>query len=101
MARAAAAALAVLLFCADHVSAQDSLKVGQPAAGAIAAGASHEYTIALDAGDYLAGTIDPRGILLVAAVFTPDGSRLRNFGGPPGVKRTVAFIAERAGAYRI
>jgi len=101
MARAAAAALALLLFCADHVSAQDTLKVGQPAARAIAAGASHEFTIALDAGDYLAGTIDQRGILVLAAVFTPDGSRLRNFGGPPGVKRMVAFIAERAGTYRI
>jgi enterochelin esterase-like enzyme len=101
MARAAAAALAVLLFCADHASAQDTVKVGQPVARAIAAGATHAYTIALDAGDYAAGAIDQRGILVLAAIFTPDGSRLRNVGGPPGVKRTVAFIAERAGTYRI
>src|SRR5262245_9305032 len=101
MARAAAAALAVLVFCADRASAQDTLKVGQPVAREIAAGATHAYTIALDAGAYVTGTIDQRGILVLAAVFTPDGSRLRNFGGPRDVKRTVAFIAERAGTYRI
>ena len=101
MARSAAAALAVLVFCADHASALDTLKVGQPLARAIAAGDTHAYTIALDAGDYVAGAIDQRGILVLAAVFTPDGSRLRNFGGPRDVKRTVAFIAERAGTYRI
>ena len=101
MARAAAAALAVLVFCADRASAQDTLKVGQGVAREIAAGATHAYTIALDAGDYVTGTIDQRGILVLAAVFAPDGSRLRNFGGPRDVKRTVAFIAERAGTYRI
>jgi len=29
--------------------------------------------------------------------FTPDGSRLANFGGPREGKRMLAFIAERAG----
>ena len=38
---------------------------------------------------------------MLAAVFTPDGSRLRNLGGPREGKRTVAFIAERAGTYRL
>ena len=65
------------------------------------AGATHEYTIALDAGDYVAGVVDQRGIMVLAAVLTPDGSRLRNFGGPPNGKRTVAFIAERDGTYRL
>ena len=38
---------------------------------------------------------------MLAAVFTPDGSRLRNLGGPRDGKRTLAFIAERAGRYRL
>jgi len=101
MARAMAAALTVLLFSAGHASAQDTLTVGQPVNRAIAAGAAHEYTIALEAGDYVAGAVDQRGIMVLAAVFAPDGSRLRNFGGPREGKRTLAFIAERAGTYRL
>jgi len=101
MARAAAAALTVLLFSAGEASAQDTLTVGQPVDRAITAGATHEFTIALDAGDYVAGAVDQRGIMVLAAVFTPDGSRLRNFGGPREGKRTLAFIAERAGPYRL
>ena len=101
MARAMAAALTVLLFSAGHASAQDTLTVGQPVNRAIAAGTAHEYTIALEAGDYVAGAVDQRGIVVLAAVFAPDGSRLRNFGGPREGKRTLAFIAERAGTYRL
>ena len=101
MARAAFAASAALLFFATHASAQGTLTVGQPIEQTISAGAAHDYTIALDAGDYVAGAVDQRGILVLAAVFTPDGERLRNFGGPPSGKRTIAFIAERAGTYRL
>ena len=100
MARAAAV-LTLLLFTAGHALAQDTLKVGQPVERAIAAGASHDYTIALDAGDYVSGGVDQRGIVVLAAAFAPDGSALRNFAGPPNGKRTIAFIAERAGAYRL
>lgn len=101
MSRAATLALTALLFSAGHASAQDTLTVGQPVEVAITAGAAHEYTIALDAGDYVAGAVDQRGIMVLAAVFTPDGLRLRNFGGPRVGKRTLAFIAERAGTYRL
>ena len=101
MARAAAAALAVILISAGHASAQDTLTVGQTVDRAITAGAAHQYTIALDAGDYISGVIDQRGIMILGAVSTPDGTRLRNFGGPREGKRTIAFIAERAGSYRL
>jgi enterochelin esterase family protein len=101
MARAATAALAALLFSVAHASAQSTtLTVGQPIEVAITAGAAYDYTIALDAGDYVAGAVDQRGIIVLAAVFTPDGVCLRNFGGPPQGKRMLAFIAERAGTYR-
>jgi len=101
MARAAAAALTGLLFCVTHASAQDSLTIGQPIERPIAAGATQDYTITLDAGDYVAGVVDQRGIVVLAAVFAPDGSRLKNFGGPPQGKRNIAFIAEHGGAYRL
>jgi len=101
MLRAATAALTALLFSAGHASAQTTLNVGQSVDVAITAGAAHDYTIALDAGDYVAGAVDQRGIVVLASVFAPDGQRLRNFGGPREGKRPVAFIAERAGTYRL
>ncbi len=101
MTRAATAALTAVLCSASYASAQGILTVGQPVQAAIAAGSAHDYTITLDAGEYAAGAVDQRGIAVLAAVFTPDGSRLRNFGGPPAGKRTFAFIAERAGTYRL
>jgi len=51
MAQAAPAALTVLLFSAGQASAHDTLTVGQLVDCAITAGATHEYTVALDAGD--------------------------------------------------
>jgi len=51
MAQAAPAALTVLLFSAGQASAHDTLTVGQLVDRAITAGATHEYTVALDAGD--------------------------------------------------
>jgi hypothetical protein len=101
MVRVATAACTALFFSAGYALAQDLLTVGQPVEVAITAGSAREYTIALDAGDYVAGAVDQRGITVLAAVFTPDGSRLRNFGGPRDGKRTLAFIAERAGTYRL
>jgi enterochelin esterase-like enzyme len=101
MFRAVTAALTTLLFGAGHASAQTPLNVGQSVDVAITAGAAHDYTIALDAGDYVAGAVDQRGIVVLASVFAPDGQRLKNFGGPREGKRTVAFIAERAGTYRL
>jgi hypothetical protein len=101
MAQVAIAAFMAVFFSAGYALAQDSVTVGRAVEAAIAAGDADEYTIALDAGDYVAGAVDQRGITVLAAVFTPDGARLRNFGGPRDGKRPLAFIAERAGTYRL
>ena len=52
-----AAALTVLFFSTGHASAQDTLTVGQPVDRAIVAGATHDYPIALEAGDYVASAV--------------------------------------------
>jgi enterochelin esterase family protein len=96
-----AAAFTVFLFGGALASAQDTLIVGRPVDRAIMPGAFHAYTITLNAGDYVSGTLDQRGIIVLAAVFAPDGSRLRNFGPPREGKRTLAFVAEVDGAYRL
>jgi enterochelin esterase-like enzyme len=101
MGRAIAAACTVFLFGCAVASAQDPLTVGRPVDRAITAGAMHAYIITLDAGDYVSTTLDQRGIMVLAAVFAPDGGRLRNFSGPREGKRTLAFIAEAPGSYRL
>ena len=73
MVRAATAAFTALFFSAGYAQAQDLLTVGQSVEAAITAGSAREYTIALDAGDYVTGAVDQRGITILAAVFTPEG----------------------------
>ena len=96
----AAFPLCVLLFCGS-AGAQDLRATNQAVNREIRLGESHSYTIALKAGDYAAGSIDQQGVAVLAAVFGPDGSRLRGLPGPREGKRTFAFIAETAGAYRL
>src|SRR5712691_6227258 len=98
--RTVAATFAALLSCVSLAHAQTPLSVGQPVAREIAPGSSQSYAIDLDAGEYVAGVVDQRGITVSLRVSQPDGSPLRDFPGPPQGKRLFAFIAETAGTYR-
>jgi enterochelin esterase-like enzyme len=95
------ALLLTLLVYAASAHAQDALTLNAPIEREIAPGTSHSYTISLNTGDYVAGTIDQRGIVVLATAYLPDGSRLRSFSGPPVGKREFAFVAESAGTYRL
>jgi enterochelin esterase-like enzyme len=101
MDKSAVIALIVLFLGGGMATAQDALLVGQPMEREIAAGVSHSYLIQLNAGDYVAGSLDQRGITVLAVAFLPDGSRLRSFPGPPKGTRPIAFIADTAGEYRL
>ena len=92
--------LCALLFCGS-AGAQDLLAPNKAVEREIRGGESHSYAIALAAGDYAAGSIDQQGVAVLAAVFWPDGSRMRGLSGPREGKRTFAFIAETAGTYRL
>ena len=97
----ATTALALLLWVARLAPAQDMLSINQPIEREIVAGTAHAYTILLNAGDYVAGSVDQRGIAVLAVAVLPDGSRFRGFPGPPTGKRPFAFIAETPGLYRL
>jgi hypothetical protein len=45
--------------------------------------------------------VDQCGVAVLAAVYLPDGSRLRDFPGSRDGKRTFAVIADTAGTYRL
>jgi hypothetical protein len=94
--------LAIALLISSLAAAQDpTLSINQPVDREVAVGTSHSYTIALDAGDYVAGSIEQQGMPVFAAVFLPDATRLRGLSGPREGKREFAFIAETSGIYRL
>jgi enterochelin esterase-like enzyme len=93
--------VAMLLSCAAVVAAQEPLEINQTAEHDIFPGAAQSYTIELRAGDYVAGSIEQKGLAVFAAVYLPDGSRMRGLSGPREGKRDVAFIAETSGTYRL
>jgi hypothetical protein len=100
MTRAVAVALAILLQVGS-AHAQDVLTVNEAVEREIMPGTAHSYTINLNVGDHVAGSVDQRGLAVLAAAYLPDGSRLRSFPGPREGKRAFAFIADSAGTYRL
>jgi enterochelin esterase-like enzyme len=94
-------ALPIALLLSAATAAQGPLAINQPIERWIVLGTSHSYSIALDAGDYVAGSIEQQGMGVFAAVFLPDGTKLRGLPGPREGKRDFAFIAEVAGTYRL
>src|SRR6185503_13136291 len=97
---AIATTLGVLLSCVV-AAGQETLVVDRPIEQEILPGASHSYLVRLNAGDYVAGSLEQRVIAVFAAVFLPDGSRMRGLPGPREGKRDFGFIAESPGAYRL
>jgi len=92
--------VSALLFGAA-AAAQDTRPLGDASEREIQPGASHSYTIALEAGDLVTGSLDQQGGAVLGTVFLPDGSRLRGLPGPREGKRDFAFIADAPGTYRL
>src|ERR1700723_2854088 len=94
-------ALLLVLSCVTRVMAQETLKFGQPVEPQLALTPSQSYSIALNAGDYVASLIDQHGQADLT-IFAPAGSQLRRYPGPAGDgKRLCVFIADVSGTYRI
>src|SRR5580658_9189667 len=81
--------------------AQDTLTPNQPVTREIAPGTTQSYSVRLNAGDYVSGSITRHGATNIV-IFLPAGTLLRRFPAPPGdSKREFAFVAETAGVYRM
>ena len=85
----------------EHVAAGPLLHAGAPVEHEFGPAAADEYRVELHAGDYCQGKVDQKGGTINVAAYRPDGSRIRNFGGPPEGKKTFAFEAASAGTYKI
>jgi enterochelin esterase family protein len=94
-------AAAIALLTSTLAAAQGPLSINEPIERWVVPGTSHAYSIPLDAGDYVAGSIEQQGLPVFGTVFLPDGTKLRGLPGPREGKREFAFIADVAGTYRL
>jgi enterochelin esterase-like enzyme len=91
----------LVLFGVTTALAQESLKINQSVEGQLASSSAQSYTIALKAGDYVAGLLDQQGKTDLT-ILAPSGSPVRHYPGPvEDGKRLCVFIADSPGTYRI
>jgi enterochelin esterase-like enzyme len=96
-----AAGLLLILSCVTSAIAQQSLKINEPADRQLASNSSQSFTLDLNAGDYVAATVDQHGKTDLT-ILSPDGSQLRRYPAPAeDGKRLCVFIADTPGTYRI
>jgi hypothetical protein len=86
-------------------SAQESpflLRPGKTVEGSLSAGKAQNYTVPLNAGDYLSARVETTGAASMISVYTPDGKRYREFRGRVASETSIYFVAESgAGPYRL
>jgi CHAT domain-containing protein/Tfp pilus assembly protein PilF len=92
----------------SNEAAQDNqqsrrLEPGKPIERELAAGASHSYQLALDAGQCVKLVVEQRGIDVVGQLLGPDGKQIADFdseSGPQG-QVSMTLVVEEAGGYRL
>jgi len=97
----AAIPVVLVISCAAATAQETPLAINEAVEREVAVGTTRSYAIVLEAGDYVAGSIEQQGMPVYAAVYLADGTRLRGLPGPREGKRDFAFIAEVPGRYRL
>ena len=82
-------------------SAQTPIAVGEAHAGALDGTGAAEYTLSLDADQFVVGTVDQHTVDVVVAVTGPDGARVGTFDEPARGPEPFQFVAEAAGDYTV
>src|SRR5579884_1950994 len=77
------------------------LQSGKPIEHTFGPAAVAEYRVHLDAAQYCEGKVIQKDGGVNMAAYSPDGARLRGFGGPPAGEKVFAFEAPVSGDYRI
>ncbi|MDQ3009650.1 MAG: CHAT domain-containing protein [Acidobacteriota bacterium] len=80
-----------------------SLEIGKPVEKTLAGGQTHNYSVTLNAGQFLHVVIEQRGIDVAVKLFAPDGKELLMVDSPNGEQgpEPLFWLAEAAGSYRI
>lgn len=94
-------AICFFLFFVHDVLSQEKLLPNRAVTRDIEPGKTHSFSISLNDGDYVDGSISQHGKVNITIV-NPDGSIMRRFLGPSGdAKNRIAFAAEGSGLYSI
>ena len=82
---------------------QTTLQPGTAIERTIGANESHNFTIKLEADQYLQFVVNQHGIDLIVRVFSPTGKRLGDFDSPNGSEgpENVSIVSMKGGDYRI
>lgn len=95
--------LPLLLLALGSVAAQESrpLRPGQSVDGSLAGGASHAFSLALSAGDWVYGEVDQKSVDVVVKIRRPDGEEVRTFDGPSRGPEPFTFDADTSGSFTV
>jgi enterochelin esterase family protein len=95
-------ALTAILYVAFayNAFAQDQISRNQPVTREIAAGKADSFSISLNDGDYVSGSVSSEGTAQLT-ILNPDRSIDRRFPVAANAERKFAFVAEGSGQYSI
>jgi CubicO group peptidase (beta-lactamase class C family) len=87
---------------AGHLWAQDTRPIaqGQTLSGTLGADSEHEFTLALDEGQFVYGAVDQLSVDVAVAVMSDDGP-VGRFDTPSRGEERFTFESEEAGTYTI
>jgi enterochelin esterase-like enzyme len=77
------------------------LEIGKTVEQSFGPGATHEYRVKLQAGEYCEGKVSQKGGTVNIAAYGPDDAKIRGFGGPATGDKQFAFEAPTAGLYHV
>lgn len=104
----AAVALAALALPARAAAAQEASGVGElrpgwPVARELAGGASHFYTVTLEAGQFVRFVVEQKGVDVALLLFDPRRERVAQIDSPNGTAgpEPLGYVAREGGDYRL
>lgn len=89
--------------CGPAASQGPELKLNVPLERELASGQTHEYQVALQAGEFIQVRAEQKGIDAVLSIHSADGIQLAEMDSPNGREgfETLSFVAANAGTYVI
>ena len=81
----------------------NSLQPGTPVERTLGPGQAHEFTVTLEANNFVQLVVEQRGIDVIVKVSSPAGKSIGEFDSPNGADgpEHVSFVGTAAGSYRI
>ena len=86
-----------------NAQSPNTLQLGTPIERTLAPGYAHEFTVTLEANNFIQLAVEQRGIDVIVKVFTPAGKSIGEYDSPNGADgpEHVSFVGIAAGSYRI